>query len=101
MNIDLDWALVVAYNSALQAGHALMYARGYCPKGADKHKTVIRFLKIALDASYKSRLNRLDRIRRKRHQVVYRMAGVVSEQEAKDTIKFAEAFVAEVARLVP
>ena len=74
-NIDLDWALIVAYNAALQAGLAFMYAQGYRPRGADRHKTVIRFLRASLDPSFKQKLNRLDRIRKKRHQAVYRNGG--------------------------
>ncbi|MBM4467810.1 MAG: HEPN domain-containing protein [Chloroflexi bacterium] len=100
MNIDLDWALIVAYNAALQAGLAFMYAKGYRPRGPDRHKTVIRFLRATLDPSFKSKLNRLDRVRKKRHRAVYRMAGAVSEREAKGTIEFAEEFVALLADLI-
>jgi len=100
MNIDLDWALIVAYNAALQAGLALMYAKGYRPRGPDRHKTVIRFLRATLDPSFKPKLNRLDRIRKKRHQAVYRTAGAISEREAKGTIEFAEEFVALLAGLI-
>jgi len=99
-NIDLDWALIVAYNAALQAGLALMYAKGYRPRGPDRHKTVIRFLRATLDPSFKPKLNRLDRIRKKRHLAVYRMAGAISEREAKGTIEFAEEFVALLANLI-
>ena len=72
-NIDLDWALIVAYNAALQAGLAFMYAKGYRPRGPERHKTVIRFLRATLDPSFKPKLNRLDRIRKKRHRAVYCM----------------------------
>ena len=91
MNISLDWALIVAYNAALQAGFAMMYAKGYRPKGPDRHKTVIRFLHASLEPSFKPTINRLDRIRKKRHQAVYRLAG---------TIKFAEDFIIQVANLI-
>ena len=100
MNIDLDWALIVAYNAALQAGLAFMYSRGYRPRGSDRHKTVIRFLRISLDTSFKSRLNRLDRMRKKRHQAVYRVAGAVSKTEAKATIAFADNFVTQVTEFI-
>ena len=100
MNIDLDWALIVAHNAALQAGLAFMYAQGYRPRGADRHKTVIRFLRATLDPSFKSKLNRLDRVRKKRHPAVYRVAGAISEREAKGTIKFAEEFIALLADLI-
>lgn len=101
MNIGLDWALVVAYNAALQAGLALMYAKGHRPKEPDRHKTVIRFLQTALDASFKPKLKRLDRVRKKRHQPVYRLAGAVSESEAKGTIEFAEEFVSQLVLDIP
>jgi len=100
MNIDLDWALIVAYNAALQAGLALMYAKGYRPRGPDRHKTVIRFLRVTLDPSFKPKLNRLDRIRKKRHQALYRMAGAISEREAKGTIEFAGEFVSQLTNLI-
>ncbi|MBM4467609.1 MAG: hypothetical protein FJ014_18995 [Chloroflexi bacterium] len=61
---------------------------------------MIRFLQAALDPSFKPKLNRLDRIRKKRHQAVYRLAGAVSETEAKGTIQFAEEFVAHLAGLI-
>ncbi len=100
MNLDLDWALIVAYNAALQASLAFMYSRGYRPRGSDRHKTVIRFLRATLDSSFKSQLNRLDRMRKKRHQAVYRIAGAVSETEAKATIDFADNFVTQVGELI-
>lgn len=100
VNIDLDWALIVAYNAALQAGLAFMYTKGYRPRGPDRHKTVIRFLRAALDPSFRPKLNRLDRIRKKRHQAVYRLAGAVSETEAKGTIQFAKEFVDQIASLI-
>jgi uncharacterized protein (UPF0332 family) len=100
MNLDLDWALIVAYNAALQASLAFMYSRGYRPRGSDRHKTVIRFLRATLDSSFKSQLNRLDRMRKKRHQAVYRIAGAVSETEAKATIDFADNFVTQVGDLI-
>ena len=100
MNLDLDWALIVAYNAALQASLAFMYSRGYRPRGSDRHKTVIRFLRATLDSSFKSQLNRLDRMRKKRHQAVYRIAGAVSETEAKATIDFADNFVTKVGDLI-
>ena len=100
MNLDLDWALIVAYNAALQAGLAQMITKGYRPKGPDRHKTIIRFLQTTADISFKGKINRLDRIRKKRHQAVYRLAGAISEDEAKGTIKFADEFVTQIYDLV-
>ncbi len=77
-----------------------MYAQGYRPRGPDRHKIVIRFLRATLDLSFKPKLNRLNRIRKKRHRAVYRLAGAISEREAKGTIEFAEEFVAQLADLI-
>ena len=100
MNLDLDWALIVAYNASLQAGLALMISKGYRPKGPDRHKTIIRFLQTTADISFKEKINRLNRIRKKRHQAVYRLAGAISEDEAKGTIKFVDEFVTQIYDLV-
>ena len=89
-NQDLDWAFVLAYNSILQACLGLMYARGFIPRGPNKHKTIIEFTTITLGKSYKKQMDRLSRIRQKRHKVVYEIAGLIGEQEAKDTIAFAQ-----------
>lgn len=100
MNIDLDWALIAAYNAALHAGLATMYTKGYRPRGPDRHKTVIRFLRATLETTFTAKINRLDRIRKKRHQAVYRLAGAISQREAKGTIEFAEEFIIQVADLI-
>jgi len=100
MNLDLDWALIVAYNAAIQAGLALMHAQGYRPKGPDRHKTIVRFLRTTAEPSFKGKIDRLDRIRKKRHQAVYRLAGSVSEREAKGTIEFANEFVLQISDLI-
>ena len=38
-----DWAFTVAYNAVLQAGRALMFAKGYRPEGSNQHVSVVRF----------------------------------------------------------
>jgi uncharacterized protein (UPF0332 family) len=90
---DLDWAFVLAYNSILQACLGLVYAKGYIPRGMDKHKTIIEFATIALGDEYKIQMNKLSKIRHKRHKVLYQVAGLIGEQEAKNTIAFAEEIV--------
>jgi uncharacterized protein (UPF0332 family) len=42
----------------------------------------------------------MKRIRRKRHQAVYWLAGAISEREAKRTIEFAQEFLRKVADLI-
>ena len=89
INVDLDWAFAVAYNSMIQGCLALMKAHGYRPRGVNKHIVAIRFAREALGEGWRKVLNRLDRIRKKRHRVVYEVAGSISEYEAKETIELA------------
>ena len=37
LSTDCDWAYNIAYNAVLQAGRALMFAKGYRPDGANQH----------------------------------------------------------------
>ena len=48
MGEDLDWVFTVAYNAALQAGRAFMFAKGYRPASAEGHKNTFAFLATAL-----------------------------------------------------
>jgi hypothetical protein len=56
------------------------------------------FAQSVLGEAWKSRLKRLDRIRRRRHRAVYEVAGLVSEQEATDSISLAIEFSSEILR---
>jgi uncharacterized protein (UPF0332 family) len=93
INVDLDWAFAVAYNSMIQGCLALMKAHGYRARGANRHIVAVRFAREALGEEWRKTLNRLDRIRKKRHRVVYEVAGLISEYEAKETIELASRFI--------
>ena len=85
-----DWAFTIAYNVILQAGRAMMFSKGYRPAGSNQHISVVRFCEEFLsveDARW------FERMRRKRHQTVYETAGSVSEQEAENAVKKAEAIL--------
>ena len=41
LDIDEEWTYTIAYHAMLRAGRALMFAKGYRPKGKDQHKTVV------------------------------------------------------------
>lgn len=100
IDMDLDWAFIAAYNAMLQGCLALMKAYGYRPKGANKHLAAIRFTREVLGEEWRSLLNHLDRIRKKRHRTVYETAGLISEHEAKETVKFAHKFADEIKQAV-
>jgi len=91
---DYDWCLAIAYNAMLQAGRALMFAEGYRPKGQYKHVAVIEFAQSRFSKDFAEKmLFVFNKTRKKRHLVVYEQVDVVSEEEARNVLTWAERFV--------
>jgi uncharacterized protein (UPF0332 family) len=90
LTTDHDWAYMIAYNAVLQAGRALMFAKGYRPDGANQHISVVRFAGLFLT---KNDALIFDRMRRKRHGSVYDMAGSISGSEARAAVEHAEILI--------
>jgi uncharacterized protein (UPF0332 family) len=97
---DHDWAYTIAYNAVLQAARALVLAHGFRARGAEQHATVVQFVEETLGKKYSSQIALFDQMRRKRHRVIYEMAGLVSKQEAEQGVKFAKKFVEEIRLLI-
>lgn len=97
---DRDWAFSIAYNAILQAARALMLLKGYRARGPDQHHTAVRFCELTFDASHRHQLALFDQMRRKRHRLVYEVAGLVSQHEAEQALNFARAFVEEIRLLI-
>ncbi len=93
---DPDWAFSIAYNAVLQAARSLMFHRSYRPRGKDQHHTVVRFAELTLGQEFREQVAYFDQMRRKRHRVVYEVAGLVSRQEAEQALDFCRKFVEEI-----
>jgi uncharacterized protein (UPF0332 family) len=100
MNEELDWGFTVAYNAVLQAGRAFMFAKGYRPATAEGHKNTFAFLAVALGPAHADLVTYFDRMRNKRNQAVYGMAGRIAETEARNLLTKATEFVRLVKRLL-
>ena len=100
MGEELDWGFTVAYNAVLQAGRALMFAKGYRPASAEGHKNTFAFLAAALGPERVDLVTYFDRMRNKRNQAVYGMAGRIAETEARNLLTKATEFVRLVKRLL-
>ena len=88
---EYDWTLAVAYSAMLQAGRALMFSKGYRPKGEYKHLSVIEFIHSEFGDKISSKMIRLfDNYRKKRNKIVYEEYDIVAGDEAKEAIEFAE-----------
>jgi uncharacterized protein (UPF0332 family) len=95
-----DWAYSIAYNSLLQAGRALMFFEGYRPRGSEQHATVVEFVEERLGPAYANQVRLFDQMRRKRHRVIYEIAGLVSRKEAEQAIAFAKEFVEKISIII-
>lgn len=87
--LGLEWRFDIAYNSALQSAIAALAAAGYRAERANKHLRVIECLEFTIGLD-KTRLQVLDKFRRKRHVAVYERVGAVSSGEADDMIELAK-----------
>jgi len=90
---DNDWAFAIAYNAILQAGRALMFSKGYRPRGPEQHKTVFQFLNLTFGKQYQDKLRFIDTMRINRHRVLYDEPELISNSEAKHAVQIAEEFI--------
>ena len=90
---DWDWAFAVAYNAVLQASRAYMFAQGYRPTGAEGHKNTFAFMSLAMGKPYEQLIAYFDRMRNKRNQAIYDVAGLITETEARNLFSKATEFV--------
>lgn len=95
-----DWAYSIAYNSALQASRALMLSEGYRPRGSEQHATVVEFIEERLGISHEKQVRLLDQMRRKRHRVIYEIAGLISKAEAEQAVDFVKRYVEDIRTIV-
>lgn len=97
---DNDWAFAIAYNAVLQASRALMFFKGYRPRGENQHKTVIEFLLNTLDKKYYDKIAFIDKMRVNRHRVLYDEPELISSSEAEFAINVASELVSLIKKLI-
>ncbi len=92
--LSSDRRFATAYNAALQAATAMMYAEGYRTAGTGHHRTAFEFLKAISASEFGDWANYFDDCRRKRNRADYVGVGYVSNTEAKylvaEATRFAE-----------
>jgi len=84
-----DVALSLAYNAMLNAGRALMAAKGYRAYAEAHHKSVVGFCAAVLPASSAQLMALFNRYRMRRHDIVYGEieGGSVGASEAEGAIE--------------
>lgn len=93
MSEDWDWGFAVTYNAILQASRAYMFSQGYRPASAEGHKNTFAFMHIALGKDCEDLITYFDRMRSKRNQALYDLAGIITETEARNLFAKATDFV--------
>ena len=88
-SISPDWQLAIAYNAALQAATAALYASGFRAAREAHHYRVIQSLAHTIQAK-PNLINQLDKFRKKRNIGGYEAAGRISQQEADEMKKLAK-----------
>jgi len=84
--ISADWQLAIAYNAALQAATAALFASGYRAGREAHHYRFIQSLAHTIQAK-PGLINQLDKFRKKRNIGGYEAAGRISQQEADEMKK--------------
>ena len=90
-----DVALSLAYHSMLNAGRALMAAKGYRAFSEFHHRATVDFCAAMLGAENGELVERFNRYRTRRHDIVYGdvESDSVGENEAKNAVQKAKEFI--------
>ena len=88
------WAHNAAYNAMLQAGRALMFAKGFRPKSQEHHLAVVSFVQVVHHAKFPEEvLQSFSKARLRRSESLYDRAGSISETQGRNLVDKAEIFV--------
>lgn len=89
-------AYLFAYTAMLKIGRALVFLKGYRPKGQGQHETVVKVAGAALGKDYESLTRQFNQMRQKRNKLIYDIGGLVSHEEAEEAFKAAEKYLEKV-----
>ena len=93
-------AYLFAYTAMLKIGRALLFLRGYRPKAAGQHETVVEIAGSILGQEFKELTKQFNSMRKKRNRLIYDIGDLVSHSDAEKAFKSAEEFVDRVRRLM-
>jgi hypothetical protein len=86
----------IAYQAALLVAKMAIACAGYRVKGQGAHQTTFPVVPLALGRSYQSLSDYLDLCRRKRNDIAYDSAGIVSSADVEELVRQATKFAANV-----
>ena len=89
-DLGSDWQFNIAYNGALQLASAALAAAGYQAERANHHYRVIHSLEFTVGVE-PALIRKFDVFRKKRNIADYERADSISEMEAAEMLRLAEA----------
>ncbi len=93
-------AYLFAYTAMLKIGRALLFLRGYRPKGQGQHETVVQAAGFILGRDFESLTRQFNQMRQKRNKLMYDIGGLVSHSEAEEGFKAAEKYLEKIRRFM-
>ncbi len=96
MGLSADNKFGLAYEAGLLLAKMALACAGYRVKGQGAHQTTFAALKLAMGPSIAPTASYFDRCRRKRNEISYDAAGLVSDSEAGELIAEVKRFQATV-----
>lgn len=86
-------AYLFAYTAMLKIGRALLFLKGYRPRGEGQHEVVVRAAGSLLGEGFESLTRQFNAMRQKRNKLIYDVGGLVSHEEATEAFKAAENYL--------
>ncbi len=94
LTLDEETAYQMFYEAMLKASLALMLSYGLRPRSLPgHHQNIIGFCGKKLGQEFKDIVNSFDKMRRKRNQAIYQPIAIITETEAKNSLKTAEEYL--------
>jgi len=95
--IDEETAYQLAYEAMLKASLGLMLSFGVRPRSLPGHHvTIIQFAGEKLGQEFRGLIALFNRMRRKRHEAIYDVTGLISRREAEQALQTAESYIAAI-----
>ncbi|MEA3559143.1 MAG: HEPN domain-containing protein [Candidatus Thermoplasmatota archaeon] len=87
------WSMVQAYSSMLNVSRAILFKDGYVERS---HYCVVEYLRYNYYDEYEDHIEKLDLMRKERHQILYNSRETVNEITARLRVRWAEGFLGEI-----
>jgi uncharacterized protein (UPF0332 family) len=82
---EWEWAHSAAYNAMLHTGRALMFAKGYRPRGPDHHVAVVDFMEAVFSSKIPKNIRDAFEMGRKlRHEFTYDKIGIINTKSGRN-----------------